>query len=138
MSWECWDAGLVPSPAQWVKDPELLQLSCGLRYYSGSHLIPDLGAPYATGQQKKKKKKEKAGPIKGGILGFVEEDKGEEEFIFLGIQYQVVCGKNYMVSRYPEKLLLSPKFWLWPGLSLKGKKSVGPIHVPGSFSLKIV
>ena len=59
MSWECWDAGLVPSPTQWVKDPELLQLSCGLRYYSGSHLPPDLGAPYATGQQKKKKKKKK-------------------------------------------------------------------------------
>ena len=51
-------------------------------------------------------------PCKGGILQFVEEDKGQEEFIFLGIQQQVFCGENYMVSRYPEKLLLSQKFWL--------------------------
>ena len=26
VSWECWDAGLIPSPAQWVKDLAMPQL----------------------------------------------------------------------------------------------------------------
>ena len=26
MSWECWEAGSIPSPSQWVKGLELLQL----------------------------------------------------------------------------------------------------------------
>ena len=31
MSWECWDAGLIPSLAQWVYDLVLLQLQLGLQ-----------------------------------------------------------------------------------------------------------
>ena len=34
MSWEQWDAGSVPSPAQWVKDPMMPQPQLQLR----SHL----------------------------------------------------------------------------------------------------
>ena len=40
--------GSIPSPAQWVKDPMLLELWLGSRV---------LGAPYAAEQPKKKKKK---------------------------------------------------------------------------------
>ena len=29
VSWEHWDVGLIPGPAEWVKDPELLQLWLG-------------------------------------------------------------------------------------------------------------
>ena len=42
------DSGLIPSLAQWVKDPKLH--NCVL------NLIPGLGAPYATGWPKKRKK----------------------------------------------------------------------------------
>ena len=40
VSWEHWDAGLIPGPALWVKDPSLLQfhLSCKLRLGSDSWL----------------------------------------------------------------------------------------------------
>ena len=56
-SWECWDTGSVPSPAQWVKDHHWG--SCGLDCSYGSNLIPGLGTPYALGWPKKKKKKKK-------------------------------------------------------------------------------
>lgn len=50
-TWECWDVGLTPNPAQWFEDPALLHLwlSCD----------PGLGAPHATGQPKKKKQTKK-------------------------------------------------------------------------------
>lgn len=38
VSWELWDAGLIPSLAEWTKDPVLLQLQ-------GLDLIPGLGTP---------------------------------------------------------------------------------------------
>ena len=57
-SWECWDAGLIPAPAQWLKGL-VLSHSCGLGSNCGLDLIPGQGTPYATGQPKQKKQKQK-------------------------------------------------------------------------------
>ena len=39
-SWECWDAGSIPSPAQWVRDPALLQVWLGSDPWPGnSHML---------------------------------------------------------------------------------------------------
>ena len=50
---ECWDAGLIPSLALWIKDPVLLQqqhrCNCSL------DLIPGLGTPYVNWRPIKKK-----------------------------------------------------------------------------------
>ena len=51
-SWECHDAGSIPGPEQWVKDPELLQLQLRPQLQLGSDLISGLGIPYAAGQTK--------------------------------------------------------------------------------------
>ena len=53
-----WDAGLIPWQAQWVRDPMLLQLQCGL--HCSLDLIPGLRIPYATRWLKDKKKKRKS------------------------------------------------------------------------------
>ena len=55
-SWECWDAELIPSPAQWVKDAVLLHLWLG--HSCGWDLISGPGTPCAEEQPKKKKIKE--------------------------------------------------------------------------------
>ena len=49
-----------PQPAQWVKDPALLQLQLRLQLCRncGQDLIPGSGTPYAVGQPKNKTKKE--------------------------------------------------------------------------------
>ena len=50
----CWDTGLIPCPARWVKDPTLYNCRWGL--------ILGLGTPYISrwpGKKKKKKKKKK-------------------------------------------------------------------------------
>ena len=52
-SWECWDAGLIPGPAQWFKDPVLTQL--WLRLQLCSDLIPGPGTPHVPEWPKKKK-----------------------------------------------------------------------------------
>ena len=57
VSLEHWDAGLIPSLAQGVKDLALLHQQRRLQLCSG--LIPGLGTPYAMGWPKKKMKKEK-------------------------------------------------------------------------------
>ena len=54
MSWEQWFVGSIPSPAQWVGDPALLQL--WLRLQMKLDLIPGQGTPHAVGWPKKKNK----------------------------------------------------------------------------------
>ena len=49
------DAGSIPSPAQWVEDPTLLQLWCRLKLWLD--LIPGPGTPCALGWPKKENKK---------------------------------------------------------------------------------
>ena len=50
-SWERWDIGLIPSLAQWVKDPRCY--SCSLGCNCSWDPIPVLGSPYATGCPKR-------------------------------------------------------------------------------------
>ena len=50
------DAGLIPSPAQGVKDPALLQLQCRLHLWLGSDPLAWEVYMLRGGQKKKKKK----------------------------------------------------------------------------------
>ena len=54
-SWERWDAGLIPSPAQWVKDLVLLQLGLRVQLQLGS----DPRSSICGGVAEKKKKEKK-------------------------------------------------------------------------------
>ena len=51
-SWSCWDRGSILRPAQWVKDPALIATAASSGHAYGSDLIPDLGAPNASGKPK--------------------------------------------------------------------------------------
>ena len=57
VSWECWDIGLIPGPAQQAKDPVLAQLWRKSQLQLESDPWPR--TLYATGLPKKKKKKKK-------------------------------------------------------------------------------
>ena len=57
MSWERWDAGSIPSPAQWVKDLALLYLQLRVQLQFGSHPWPQ-GTPHAIERPK----------VGGGVL----------------------------------------------------------------------
>ena len=54
VSRECWDSGSIPSLAQWVKDPMLLQLWLGSQLQLGSDPWPR-NAPCAKNLKKKRK-----------------------------------------------------------------------------------
>ena len=54
-SWEYWEAGSIPCPAQWVKDPALLQLR--LRFRLWQDLTPGLETPCISRQPKMEREK---------------------------------------------------------------------------------
>ena len=58
-SWECCFEGLIPGPAQWVKDPATLQLWLQLELWLGSDSWPGNSICCRTAKTKKKKKKER-------------------------------------------------------------------------------
>ena len=62
VSQEHWDTGLIPSPAQWVKDQALPHLQCWMQL----QLRSDLGQKTlnAMGRPQKKKKNDR---VNGGI-----------------------------------------------------------------------
>ena len=59
-SWEPWDAGLIPSPAQWVKDPGLSQLWLRLQLQLRSDPWPGSATCFMVAK-KERKGKEKRG-----------------------------------------------------------------------------
>ena len=50
-SLECWNRGLIPRPAKWIKDPALLQQQHRVQLWPSSDPWP--GIPYAVGWKKK-------------------------------------------------------------------------------------
>ena len=56
VSLERYDAGSIPSPAQWVRDPVWVSSSCRVGHNYGSDLIPGPGTPYTVEQPQKKEK----------------------------------------------------------------------------------
>ena len=60
MSWECWDAGLIPDWARWVKDPVLPQLCLRSQLRLGSDPWTR-NSIYCGVAKKERKKKEPLG-----------------------------------------------------------------------------
>lgn len=56
-SWECWDLGSIPSLAQWVRDPVLLQLQLRLWLQLRFDPWPQWSLCCGVAKMKKKKKK---------------------------------------------------------------------------------
>ena len=54
-SWECWEKGLIPSPAQWIKDQALPQLQLRLQLW----LRSDTWLRNSVGHEAAKKEKTK-------------------------------------------------------------------------------
>ena len=63
VSWEPWDTGSIPSRAQWVRDPTLLQLRLRLQLWLGSDPWPgNSGNFFGRAAKKEKEKTKKLSP----------------------------------------------------------------------------
>ena len=75
VSWECWNAGLIPSPAQWVKD--LVLLKPWLRSHVQHGYDPCDGNSICRGGSQKKKKKKKR--IENGKILIRKKNNGDSD-----------------------------------------------------------
>ena len=87
VSLECWDTGLMPGGAQWVKDA----VGCNC----SSDLIPGLGTPYDPGQPKRGKKKKKR---KQKTQNISAESKGWEAKDISHILFKWLMGSWVLLS----------------------------------------
>ena len=75
VSWECWDAGLILSPAQWVKDRVLLQLWHRSLLWLRSDPWPGSYVCHRAPEKGKKKKKKRWVYEKGSSKSMFDERK---------------------------------------------------------------
>ena len=66
-SWERWDAGSIPSPAQWVKDPVLPQLWCRLQLWLRSDPWLRNSICRGVAEEEKKRKRKRMIYLKGEL-----------------------------------------------------------------------
>ena len=59
VSWECWDAGSIPSLTQWVQDLALPQLQLRSQLWIGSNPWPRNSICCGAAKKEKRRKKEK-------------------------------------------------------------------------------
>ena len=90
----CGSAGLISSPAQWVKDLVLLQLWHS--HSSGLDSIPGPGTSICTGAARKKRKKKKRKKERKGIPTVAQQK-----------QIQLVCKRIWVLA------LASLAQWVW-------------------------
>ena len=96
-SWKQWDAGPIPGPAQWVKDPGLPQLRLRSQLWLGSDPCPrEIYLP--RGGQKRKKRKE-----------MIQSTQSTKMFRATFLATQKRCSLFFSLSYLSEWQLLRPK-----------------------------